>query len=708
MTHIKTDRTSGGIAVLTLDHANSSTNLISPEWAVEFSDALDGLFADDAVKGIVITSAKDGFMAGADLDFMSRAFTTKEALEFSRSVSNAFRRLETGGKPVAAVLVGAALGGGFELALACHRRFFSDDPAVQFGLPEVNVGLLPGAGGTQRLQRLLGAEKALDLLLGGRSMTAAEAVELGIGETPAPGVTPLEAAFAWLASGPEPLQPWDRKGNMARHKLGLLDHSNAALFSMMTAKVAARTHHNYPAQPAILSAVFEGMQLHFDKALEVESKYFARLLSGDVAQNIVRTVFVNRRRAQNLAARPKGVAKMSFGKIGILGAGMMGAGIAYSAARAGSKVVLIDRNEDAANAGKEHVRGLLDKLVQRDRTSNEEAAAILDRILPTTDYTSLQGANLVVEAVFEDSAVKADVIKVAAAQLSAEAVFASNTSTLPITGLAENSTRPERFIGLHFFSPVERMPLVEMIIGKRTSQETIAHAMDFVGHLRKLPILVKDSRGFYTSRVFLSYVNEGVAMLDEGIPAALIENAARFAGMPTGPLAVTDEVSLDLPVMIAQQAKADLGENYREPCGYGVMTRMISEFDRHGRKYGAGFYEYGSGGKRLWPELASHFPSDSRYPSSQEIGERLLHVQALEAVRCVEEGVIEDPRDADLGSIFGIGFPTYTGGTLSYVDTVGIGKFVERCEALEKAVGERFKASDWLKQRAAEGLSFHG
>jgi 3-hydroxyacyl-CoA dehydrogenase/enoyl-CoA hydratase/3-hydroxybutyryl-CoA epimerase len=695
-----------GIALITLDDPEEAMNLVSPGWIEAFSEAVERVATDPAIRGAIVTSAKPSFMAGADLKVLARRFDKAEALAFARPPTRMHRRIETCGKPFVAALNGLALGGGFELALACHRRILVDSPKALVGLPEVTVGLLPGSGGTQRLARMIGVQKAVELLLSGATLGPAEALKAGIVDEVVPADRLLAAARDWLLGQPDPVRAWDRKGYAPPEGNGLLNPSVAALFSMQPAAVAAKTFHNYPAPAAILSAVFEGIQLPFDTALAIETKYFVRLLCGSEARNVIRTTFLNKGRAEKLAARPADVEKAAFPRIGVLGAGMMGAGIAFVAAQAGSEVVLLDRTQDEAERGKEHSRKLLAREVERGKRAPEQAEAILGRIRPVNDYAALAGSTLVIEAVFEDTEVKAAVTKAAQAVVGPGPVFASNTSTLPISGLAEASARPEGFIGLHFFSPVDRMALVEVITGQRTSRETLAHALDFVAHLRKVPIVVRDSRGFYTSRVFQTFIHEGMAMLGEGVAPALIENAARFAGMPVGPLAVTDEVALDLPMKIIRQSQAELGDGYTLPAGHAVLERMLG-LGRAGRKAGGGFYEYPEGGqKRLWSGLSGLFPLAAAQPDAAQIRQRLLFIQALETARCLEEGVLTDPADGDLGAVLGWGFPTYLGGTLSLIDTVGIAAFVAECRRLAQRHGPRFAPSAWLEARAAAGQQF--
>ena len=706
MKHLRLATDADGIAVITLDHATESMNLVSPEWIAEFAAAIDQLGADAKVKGIVVASGKPAFMAGADLKVLMRGFNRTEALEFSRLPQAMHRRLETCGKPVVAAINGTALGGGYELALACHRRIIVDDRKAVVGLPEVNVGLLPGSGGTQRLARLVGVQRALDLLLSGRSLDPKAALQAGLVDEVVPKDNLLEAAKAWLRTSPDPVRAWDKKGYAPPEAGGLLNSQLAQLFSMQPAAVAAKTFHNYPAPAAIMSAVFEGIQLPIDKALAIESKYFAKLLSAPEARNIIRTTFINKRRAERLVSRPPGIAKASFSKVAVLGSGMMGSGIAFVSAMAGSDVVLLDRSMEEAERGKAYSAKLLAREVERGRRTQADVDALLARITPTTDYAALAGASLAIEAVFEDTAIKADVTRKAQAVLGSQVIFASNTSTLPITALAEASARPDGYIGLHFFSPVDRMALVEVILGRKTSSETLAHALDFVGHLRKTPIVVRDSRGFYTSRVFQTFIHEGMAMLAEGFAPALIENVARFAGMPVGPLALTDEVTLELPMKIIKQAEAE-DKSYVRPCGYETLRKMLAT-GRAGRKAGGGFYEYPKDEpKRLWAGLSTMFPMKSEQPAVADLRKRILYIQALETARCLEEGVLTDPADGDLGAVLGWNFPSYTGGTLSLIDTVGTAAFVAECDRLAQRYGSRFHPSAWLRRRAAEGTSFY-
>ncbi len=711
--HLRYAVDADGIATLTLDVAGKPMNVLEPVFNAELAAAVEAAVADSNVKGIVITSGKAAFVAGADIkelvEAYDRGITPAEAATWSQALNRLYRRIETCGKPVAAAVNGLALGGGLEMALACHYRVLADDPKAVVGLPEVKIGLLPGAGGTQRVPRLIGVMAAAKLLTDGNPIAPAEAKKLGLVHELAPAAEVVARARAWLLGTPDAVAPWDKKG--FRIPGGGNSLSPAVTQTMMggTALIAKMTLRNYPAPQEILAAIYEGCSVPFDKGLLVESKHFGRLLSGPVARNLMRTMFVNKGLVDKLARRPADVPKWQVKKLGILGAGMMGAGIAHVSALAGMDVVLIDSTQAAAEKGKAYSAKLLQKEVDRGRRKEESRDAVLARIMPTTDYALLKGCELVIEAVFEDRNIKADVTAKTEVVLGRDAVFASNTSTLPITGLAKASKRPANFIGIHFFSPVEKMPLVEIIKGKRTSTETVARAMDYVGQLRKTPIVVNDSRGFFTSRVFGTYCAEGARMLEEGITPALIENAGRMAGMPVGPLAVTDEVSIELSYKVMKQTAADLGDKYEPSTAWPVVRHFVEDLQRLGRKSGGGFYDYPADGspKRLWAGLAQEYPPAAVQPDVAELRQRLLHIQALETARCVEEGVLESSMEGDLGSILGIGFPAWAGGALSYIDTVGIAQFVKDCEVLAKRHGKRFKPSKWLKDKAARGEGFY-
>ncbi len=700
-----------GIATLRIDLPGRSMNVVTPALIADLDTAVDRVAGDDGIMGAIFVSGKTAFIAGADLlevvSLYDSGLPAAERREKLGAYSAVLRKLETCGKPFVAAINGTALGGGLELCLACHYRVAANDPKCVLGLPEVNVGLLPGAGGTQRLPRMTGIQKALELITQGRRLSVEQALDIGIIDAVVPPAELVSVAKAWLLDAPHAEQPWDRKGFRIPGGGGAMHARSVQTFIAGTALVADKTQHNYPAPPAILSCVYEGSIVPMDLALDIESRYFVQLTMDPVHRNMIRTLFVNKGAADRLARRPEGVERSRVDKLGVLGAGMMGAGIAYVSASAGIDVVLLDRSNEEAERGKDYSRRLLQKRVDKGRMSAGEMDAILGRVYTTTDYRDLDNCDLVIEAVFEDVVIKADVTRKAEAVIPGTSVLASNTSTLPITGLAGAASRPERFIGLHFFSPVDKMPLVEVILGKESSKQTLAKALDYVRQIRKTPIVVNDSRGFFTSRVFSTYVNEGMALLKEGVAPALIENAGRQAGMPVGPLAVHDEVSLELSLSIHQQYLHGLGDDYQPPSAIDVVEKMLA-LDRKGKRYARGFYDYREDSKkRLWPGLADHWPPAAEQPPVEAVVERYLVRQAVETARCYAEGVLTAPEDGDIGSILGIGFPPYTGGALSFIDTVGIAGFVERCKYLADTVGPRFEPPALLQHMAESGKGFY-
>ena len=707
MRHMKIEKAADGFATLILDNADESMNIVNDAFVADMAEATAAIAADDSIKGVILTSAKKAFMAGADLKQLVRGYSKQEALAFSQKATQMHRAMETSGKPWVAVLNGLALGGGFELALACHHRILVDDAKALVGLPEVNVGLLPGSGGTVRLSIIAGMKTALDLLLSGRSVAPAEALKLKIVDEVVPADQLIERARAWLATGPDPVKPWDVKGWVPPQKKGMTVPEDALAYTLAAAGIAKKGY-NVPAPLAILASVFEGLQLPFDKALTVEGKYFAKLLSDPVATNIIRTSFISKQAAEKGARRPAGVPKSEVKKVGVLGAGMMGAGIAFVSAQAGIEVVLLDRDVPTAQKGKDYSAKVQAKLIEKGKLTQPKADELLARITPTDDYALLDGCDLIVEAVFEDIGIKADTTRKAEAVIRPGAVFGSNTSTLPISPLAQASSRPDKYIGTHFFSPVDRMGLVEVIRGKQTSDETLARTLDFIAQLRKTPIVVNDSRGFYTSRVFRMFIFEGVAMVEEGIEPARIENAAKSAGFPTGPLALLDEVTMELPVKIVDDAAGTEGNTYTIERGLPVLRKMIG-MGRGSRKAGGGFYDYPQGGsKHIWKGLAEHFPIAAEQPEQEELKQRFLYAQAMETARCLEEGVLETPQDADLGAVYGWGFPLWTGGTISYIDMIGIDEFVVQADRLAEKFGPRFLPSAWLRGKAERREPFYG
>lgn len=700
--HIEQD----GTAVATIDMVGRSMNVISDALQDEFAAVVERIRTDPVITRAIITSGKASFLAGADLrEMQTKAATaatrTAQAVYEQVSVfSRLLRKLETCGKPVVAAITGTALGGGLEICLACHGRVVADSGSIQLGLPEVKVGLLPGAGGTQRLPRMIGIKAALPLLLEGSSLSPQAALQLGIVDAVVPHSQLLEAARQWLDAHPQAVQPWDQDGFRMPGFVGQKSDEAAVFFMGATATLQKKNWRNYPAPQAILRCVYEGTQVPLDDGLDIESTQFTLLMRDPVSSSIIRTMFVNKQAADKLEARPRGVPPSNFRKVGVLGAGMMGKGIAYVAAAAGIEVVLLDQSVDAAEAGKAYSRKLLEGKPQAD--------ALLARIHPTTDYATLADCDLIIEAVFEHRDIKADVTRRAEAVIPVTTVFASNTSTLPISGLAETFSRAHQFIGLHFFSPVDRMQLVEVILGRKTDEATLAKALDFVKAIRKTPIVVNDSRGFYTSRCFGMFPREGMTLLAEGVAPALIENAARMAGMPVGPLAVADEVSIELIYKVREQEKADVGAAYRPDPADPVIDMFVEQLKRYGRKTSAGFYDYPEGGKKqLWGDLARLYPLCAMQPSLEEVQTRILYRQAVEAIRCLEEGVITKPADGDLGAILGWGFAAHTGGPFSLVETVGVKTFIAECERLAKLYGPRFTPPALLHTMAAEGRSFY-
>lgn len=701
---------SEGIATLEWDLPGRSQNVLNEETMAAFAACVQKALADPAVKGLLVASAKADFIAGGDLEMLLKAGDAQAMSDNLKGWHKLMRTLETTGKPVAAALNGTTLGGGLEVALACHYRVAADNPKARFGFPEVTLGLLPGAGGTQRAPRLMGIQPALMLLTEGKRIKAADAQKQGLIHAVVPAGKERDAARAWLldatAKGGKTLQPWDQKGFRIPGG-GVMTPSGMQTFMAGNAMLREKTQGNYPAPKHILSCVFEGLQTDIDTGLAIETRYFVNLVTGPVAKNMIRSLFFFMQDANKLAHRPKDVPVQKFTKIGMLGAGMMGAGIAHAAATAGLEVVLLDSTQENAEKGKAYSAKLLEKRVAKSQLPQDGAAAVLARIKPTTDYADLAGCELVVEAVFEDRALKADVTKKTEAVIAADALFASNTSTLPITGLAEASARPANFIGLHFFSPADKMPLVEIIMGKQTSQQTLARSMDFVRAIGKTPIVVNDARGFYTSRVFGTYLSEGMALLQEGVAPALIDNAGRLAGMPVGPLALADEVSIELVHKIASQTKKDLGDQYVSRAADQVAALMADKLGRLGKKGGHGFYEYPADArKHLWPGLAEHFPVKAEQPGLEAVVERLMLIQSLETVRCMDEGVLTSPADADVGAILGWGYPPFRGGPIGQIHTMGVANFVAACDRLAEQCGERFRPTENLRKKAAEGAQF--
>ncbi len=697
------------IVHLILDRPNANANLMDGLFTNDLVHVI-GLLEQDDFAGVIIRSAKSTFFAGGNLDdlYLTTHENAGDLFNMLDRLKTAMRKLETFGKPVVACINGAALGGGWELALACHFRVTKAN-GVTLGLPEVTLGLLPGGGGVVRMTRLLGLQAALPYLTEGKQFKPQAALAAGlIHDIVDDDLQLIEAAVALIKANPNVQQPYDVKGYKVPG--GLPNHpSMASMLPIAPAMMRSRTKGTLPAPEAILSAMVESLQVDIDSAMRIESRYFVELVCSQVAKNMIGTFWYQLNEIKAGAARPEGVSASKVNKVGILGAGMMGAGIAYACATRSISVVLKDISVEQAERGKDYSRKLLDKKVSKKRMSVEERDAVLALIQSTDDYKDLSDCDLVIEAVFEDRTLKAQVTHEAEQQLAASALFASNTSTLPITGLAQASVRPERFIGLHFFSPVDKMPLVEIICGAKTSSETLAHAYDFVQQIGKTPIVVNDSRGFFTSRVFGTFANEGMAMVGEGIAPAAIENAAFLAGFPVGPLAVTDEVSLTLLEKIRKQTMKDLeaeGLPYHEHPADPVVDRMLEQ-GRAGKMAGGGFYDYPANAKKhLWSGLSEIFPPSTVNNHIEDLKDRLLYIQAIETVRCVEENVLSSVRDANIGSIMGIGYPIWTGGILQFINQTGLATFIARAEDFQARYGERYKVPVLLRHMLRDGLTF--
>lgn len=688
-----------GIATITHDAPGAPVNTMTEQWQADLSAVVDRVEADkERIRGLLVTSGKKTFFAGAQLDNVLK-LTAADAPAGFRSIEalkRCFRRLETMGRPVVALLNGAALGGGWEVALAAHARFALDDPKIQFGTPEVSLGLIPGATGITKTVRLLGLMAAQPFLMEGKLFGPREALELGLVDGIGSTMDDLrEMALAWIAEHPDATQPWDRKdyrmpgGTPASPKI-------AMGLTVAPAMLAAKTHGLYPAAQAILETMVEGAMVDYDTATRIESRKLAKIMVGQNAKNMITAFFFNLNAIKSGKSRPAGFAPWKPQRVGVLGAGMMGAGIAHANAARGIACVLKDVSLDKARAGHEAIRRITAPQVAKGRMDEAKQARLLGLVRPTADAADLKGCDLIIEAVFEQRALKARVTREAEPMLAAGGVFASNTSTLPISGLAEASAAPQRFVGLHFFSPVHKMKLVEIIRGKATDDETIARTYDYVLALGKTPIVVNDSRGFFTSRVFGTFVMEGAAMLEEGVPAALVEHAAEAAGMPVGPLAVIDETSLSLSVHVMEQTRADFaaeGRRYVPSAGEALVERMVREFGRAGRAAGGGFYDYPAGAaKRLWSGL-TQFEKPGVSADFEELRQRFLYRQSIETARCLAEGVLSSVHEANIGSIFGIGFPAWTGGALQFVASEGLENYLRRADALAQRYGERFAIS---------------
>lgn len=712
-----------GVATIVWDVQDKSMNVMTLEaWDV-LERLVDEALANDAVKGVILTSGKDSFAGGMDLKViakMKEMAGDNPAQGLFDGIMNAHRimrkielagmdpKSQKGGKPIATVLPGTALGIGLEIPLSTHRIFAATNPKAKIGLPEIMVGIFPGAGGTTRLVRKLGAMAASPFLLEGKLSDPAKAKAAGLID--AVSDDPMAEARAWVLSAKDAdlVKPWDAKGykmpgGAPYHPAGFMTFVGAS------AMVNGKTKGVYPAAKALLSAVYEGALVPFDTALKIEARWFTNVLMNPSSSAMIRSLFVSKEALEKGAVRPADVADQKVKKLGVLGAGMMGAGIALVSAQAGIEVVLIDQTQDAANRGKDYTAKFADKGIQRRKTTPEKKEQLLSLITATTDLDALKGCDLIIEAVFEDPKIKAEITAKVEAVIPEDCIFASNTSTLPISGLATASKRPEQYIGIHFFSPVEKMLLVEIIKGNKTGDIAVAKALDYVRQIRKTPIVVNDARFFYANRCIIPYINEGIRMVSEGVAPALIENAAKLVGMPLGPLQLVDETSIDLGAKIARATKAAMGDAYPDDAVDAVIFWM-EEQGRLGRKAASGFYAYDDKGKRtgLWDGLAAQYPVSEDQPDLIDVQHRLLFAQSLEAVRALEEGVLMDIREGDVGAILGWGFAPWSGGPFSWLDMLGAGYAAARCDALSEAYGTRFTCPDLLRELAAKTQSFYG
>ncbi|MCP5071817.1 MAG: 3-hydroxyacyl-CoA dehydrogenase [Rhodobacteraceae bacterium] len=722
MTDFSYDVDGDGVATITWDVAGKSMNVANEAGFLELEALIDKALADDGVVGAVITSGKPDFAAGMDLNVIARMKENagddpaRGLFDGIMKIHALLRKIERagmdaknkGGKPIACAMPGTGLGIGFEIPLACHRIFVADNPKAKLGLPEVLVGIFPGAGGTTRLARKLGAMSASPFLLEGKLVNPAKAKSAGLVDEVVPADELMSAAKDWVknASAADIVKPWDAKGykmpgGAPYHPAGFMTFVGAS------AMVHGKTQGVYPAARAMLSAVYEGAMVPFDAALKVEARWFVNVLMNPSSSAMINSLFISKQALEKGAVRPD-VANETVKKVGVLGAGMMGAGISLVSAMAGIEVVLIDQNQEAADKGKAYSESYLDKGIARKKATPEKKETVLGLINATTDLDALQGCDLIVEAVFEDPGVKAEMTKKVEAIIPDTCIFATNTSTLPISDLAKASVRPEQYIGIHFFSPVEKMMLVEIIKGKETGDRAVAKSLDYVRQIRKTPIVVNDARFFYANRCIIPYINEGVRMVAEGVEPALIENAAKQLGFPLGPLQLIDETSIDLGVKIAKATKAAMGDAYPGAVSDEVVFKLF-DLGRLGRKTSAGFYSYDEKGKRtgLWQGLRENWAVAVDQPSLTEVQHRLAMAQVLEAVRALEEGVLEDIREGDVGAILGWGFMPWSGGPFSWLDMIGAAKAVEICDALTAAKGDRFATPALLREMADNGEAFY-
>ncbi|MFK7926061.1 MAG: 3-hydroxyacyl-CoA dehydrogenase NAD-binding domain-containing protein [Bacteroidia bacterium] len=697
-----------GIATIDINQVKEPANLFSFDFVKIYLEVAQQAIQDEAVKGVIVTSSRSMFMAGGDLRMLGAPIEDAQVFfDGIMEMHQAFREVETAGKPFVAAINGTALGGGMELALTCHHRIAINSPRIKLGFPEAKVGLLPGGGGTAKAPYLMGIQNALMHLMQGKESRPEQALKINLIDAIVDTAEELLAASkAWILTNPNPVQPWDNK----KHRIpggGVMSPGGAQVIMGAIGNLRKMAHGNYPAQEYILKVTHDGLQLGIDRALEIEARYFTKVCMSKEAKNMIRTGFMGIQAARKGKARPKDEPKYEVKKLGMLGAGMMGAGIAYVSAKVGMEVILKDVSLEGAEKGKAYSKKLLDKAIAKKRSTQEKADAILARIHPTDNAQDFADCDLVIEAVFESPALKEKVSKETEAVLPADKVYGSNTSTIPITQLAEFSDRPENFIGIHFFSPVDRMPLVEIIVGKKTSPKAIAAAVDYTVAIKKVPIVVNDSRGFYTSRCFGTYVSEGMFLLEEGVPPAMIENIAKQKGMPVGPLAVHDEVTLTLSLHV-HESDPNPNKPAHQLRAYNMIKDLVRTHQRTGKKDGAGFYDYPKGGKKkLWPKLKELYNSDVDTLDKETIAKRIMHRQALESYRCLDEGVLNSVTDGDVGSVLAWGFPIYTGGSLSYIDFVGMDKFIADCDDFAARFGDRFAVPDSLRALATADKSIH-
>ena len=713
MEHIKNDLFefevgTDGIGILSINQVNNPTNLFSTEFITAYIELANQVVADKEIKGMILTSGRSMFMPGADLrELQTMGDDPQKTFDGTMQMHQALRALETAGKPFVAAINGTAMGGGLELCLTCHHRIVLNSVKIKLGFPEAKVGLLPAGGGNSKVPYLLGIQTSLMYLLQGKEVRPAQALKDGLIDDLAESQEELiQKAKDWILANPNPVQPWDNK----KHRVpgGDVWSANGVQTLVGAAgNLSKMAHGNYPAQNYIIKVIHDGLPITIDRALEIEARYFIKLLASKEAKNMIRTGFMELQKAKKGIARPKTEPAYEIKKLGILGAGMMGAGIAYVSAKAGMDVVLKDVSQEGAEKGKAYSKAILDKAISKNRSTPEKAEALLSKIEATTDPASMKDCDLVIEAVFEDPKLKAIVTAETEAVLGADKVYASNTSTIPITELAKASSRPANFIGIHFFSPVEKMPLVEIIVGEKTEAKAIAAAVDYTVAIGKIPIVVNDSRGFYTSRCFGTFVSEGSFMVEEGVPAAMVENVAKGEGMAVGPLAVIDEVTLTLGLHVYESDPTPNKPAFQERS-YKMQKDLVDNHGRKGKKWGAGFYDYPKGSpKKLWPGLAEKYNSNVAYLDKETVGKRILHRQAIEAFKCLEEGVLKSVVDGDLGSVLGWGFPIFTGGALSYIDFVGMQQFVAECDDFTSRFGARFAVPDALRALSEAGKSIH-